>query len=178
MNRTKKIAIAAMLTAVGFLLTFINFPLLPQAPFLRYDPGDIAILLLTFLLGPVYGVMSTFIVALLQALLLSADGWFGGLMHFLATSMLLLPAGFLLWRKETPQRRVIGLTVGIFLMVGAMLILNDWLDPIFYGMPKDSVRALLPWIGLFNLFKGGMNVVFSLIVWHSVGAFWKRRKKS
>ena len=76
MKQTKKLTIAAMLSAVGVLLIFLNFPLVPQAGFLRYDPGDIPILILTFMLGPVYGVLSTVVVSVIQALFLSADGWF------------------------------------------------------------------------------------------------------
>ncbi|PWM39844.1 MAG: ECF transporter S component [Clostridiales bacterium] len=176
MKQTKKLTIAAMLSAVGVLLIFLNFPLVPQAGFLRYDPGDIPILILTFMLGPVYGVLSTVVVSVIQALFLSADGWFGGLMHVLATSALLLPVGLLTRKKETVRRRIAGLLIGVAAMVAVMLAFNYLLDPVFYKLPRAAVVDLLPWIGLFNLIKGGVNAALALLVWQGLGAVLKKIK--
>lgn len=175
MNNTKKLALSAMMTAVGVLLIFFNFPLIPQASFLRYDLGDIPILILTFALGPLYGFLSTVVVSVIQAMFLSADGWFGGLMHVLATSALLLPAGLLCRKQKTVKRRLLGLGLGVAAMVVMMVVFNWVLDPVFYGMPRSAVEGLLPWVALFNLIKAGLNAVLSFVLWQSLSVVLKKK---
>lgn len=167
--------LTAMLTAVAVILIFVNFSIFPQAAFLKYDFGDIPILIVTFAFGPLYGFISTVIVSVIQALFLSADGWFGGLMHIVATSALLVPAGlfYKFSRKKQDKdsnivfnRAVIaGLSLGCICMTVSMIAFNFFLDPIFYGMPQQAVVSLLPWIGLFNLIKSVANSVITLIIY-------------
>jgi riboflavin transporter FmnP len=49
----RKLAVLAMLVAIGVVLCFlIHVPLIPAASFLEYDPADIPILIGTFAFGP------------------------------------------------------------------------------------------------------------------------------
>ena len=65
-NRTHKLTVTAMLSAVAFLLMFIEFPIPALIPaFVKLDVSDLPELLAAFSLGPVYGVA----VALLKNLL-------------------------------------------------------------------------------------------------------------
>ena len=65
-SRTHKLTVTAMLSAVAFLLMFIEFPIPALIPaFVKLDVSDLPELLAAFSLGPVYGVA----VALLKNLL-------------------------------------------------------------------------------------------------------------
>ena len=94
-TKTRKLTTMALLSAPAVIMVaLIHFPLLPAAPFLEYDPADIAILIGTFLFGPVSGLALTAIVSVLQGLTVSAaSGPIGILMHFLATGAFSLTSG-------------------------------------------------------------------------------------
>ena len=67
-NRTHKLTVTAMLSAVAFLLMFIEFPIPALIPaFVKLDVSDLPELLAAFSLGPVYGVA--------VALLTEEQGW-------------------------------------------------------------------------------------------------------
>ncbi len=85
-NEVNKISRLAVLSALSILLMFlIRFPLIPAAPFLEYEPGDVPALIAAFLFGPGAGVIVTLVVSLVQALTVSAgSGWIGAIMHFVA----------------------------------------------------------------------------------------------
>lgn len=159
----------AMFTALSIVVTFFNFTILPQVPYLKYDAGDILILIVTFIFGPVYGIISTVITSLFQAMFLSADGWFGGLMHIISTSALILPAGLIYMHKKSRTRAIIGLMISCVAVTVAMLGFNYILSPMFYGMPREVVVISLPWIGLFNLIKSVINSTVTLLVYKHIG---------
>lgn len=170
----KRLTVTAMLTALSIVLTFFNFSLLPQVPYLKYDAGDILILIVTFAFGPLYGMLSTVVTAVFQALFLSADGWFGGLMHIISTGALIIPAGLIYAQNKTKSRAVIGLVVSCITVTVAMLTFNYVLTPIFYGMPREAVTVSLPWIGLFNLIKSVINSIITIIVYKHIGKLIKK----
>ena len=170
----KRLTVTAMLTALAVVLTLFNFSLLPQVPFLKYDAGDILILILTFIFGPVYSIISTVIVAAFQAMFLSADGWFGGLMHIISTTALILPAGFIYKYKKTRKSAAVGLSVSCVTVTVAMLCFNFLLSPVFYGMPREAVVGMLPWIGLFNFLKSLINSVVTMLVYKHIGNIIKK----
>ena len=56
-KKTHKLTVTAMLSAVAFLLMFIEFPIPALIPsFVKMDISDLPELLAAFSLGPVYGV--------------------------------------------------------------------------------------------------------------------------
>ena len=65
-SRTHKLTISAMLSGVAFLLMFIEFPIPALIPsFVKLDVSDLPELLAAFSLGPVYGIVVTFLKNLL-----------------------------------------------------------------------------------------------------------------
>ena len=83
-DRTVKLG---LLAAISILLVYlIHFPIFPAASYLEYDMADVPILIGTFLFGPLWGLLLTAVVSVLQWVLVSpASGWVGALMHFCAT---------------------------------------------------------------------------------------------
>ena len=57
-------------SALSIVLSYlIHFPLIPSAPFLLYDPGDVPILIMGLKFSPGIGVVMTAIVSVLFAVL-------------------------------------------------------------------------------------------------------------
>lgn len=60
-STTHNLTVAAMLSAVAFILMFIEFPIPMLIPsFVKMDFSDLPALLGAFALGPVYGVVISF----------------------------------------------------------------------------------------------------------------------
>ena len=60
-----RIAVIGVMSALAVAMAaLINFPIFPMVPFLRYDPADIPIIIVTFFFGPLYGIVMTAIVSI------------------------------------------------------------------------------------------------------------------
>lgn len=57
MFSAKRIALMAIFTALSFVVSMLEFPIFPQAEFLKLDFGNVFIMLIGFLLGPVEGMI-------------------------------------------------------------------------------------------------------------------------
>ena len=83
-SRTHKLTISAMLSGVAFLLMFIEFPIPALIPsFVKLDVSDLPELLAAFSLGPVYGIVVTFLKNLLFSVLHgTSSAYVGELFNF------------------------------------------------------------------------------------------------
>ena len=64
---------------------------------------------------------------------------------------------------------VVGLSMGTVVLVIVMLLWNYLITPIYQGVPRDVVAAMLPTVFLpFNLAKGGMNMAATLLLYKPV----------
>ena len=87
-DKTTKLCIMGMLSALSIVLVFlVRIPILPEAPYLEYDPADIPILISSYLYGPISGLAVTLIVCILQGITFSSgSGIIGIIMHFFASA--------------------------------------------------------------------------------------------
>ncbi|MBR5173767.1 MAG: ECF transporter S component, partial [Clostridia bacterium] len=70
---TRKLCGMAVLTALSIVLACtLHIPVLPSAPFLEYSPSDVPVLIASFMYGPVWGLVITAIVSIIQGLTVSA----------------------------------------------------------------------------------------------------------
>ena len=172
----RKLTISALLTALAILLTLINFPIIPAVAFLRFDFADIPLLIVTFSFGPIYGFISTILTAAFQATFLSADGWFGGLMHVLSTGSLILTAGLIYRHKKSKKSALIGLACGTAAMVIVMVAFNYFFDPFFYHLDVKVVVSLLPFIALFNFINAGVNSIITFVIYKYISKLIKMKE--
>ena len=134
-SRTKKMVTMAMMVAISVTLVYlIHFPIMPMVPFLEYDPADIPILIGTFAFGPLAGVALTAVTSLVQGLTVSAgSGFYGILMHIIATSALTTVAGTVYYTRKTKRTALIGLLLGMAVMAlflfAPRLLVALFLDP-------------------------------------------------
>ncbi|MEG2456586.1 MAG: ECF transporter S component [Clostridia bacterium] len=163
---TLKISVMAMLTGLSLVLVaLISFPIFPAAPFLKYDPADIPILICTFIFGPWAGLTVTFIVSMVQSLILG-DFPYGFLMHFIATGTMVVIAGLIYSHKKTFKNAVIGLGIGIVSWVIMMVIANLTITPFYTGAPREAIlKMVLPIIVPFNLIKAITNSLITVLLY-------------
>ena len=185
-NRTHKLTVTAMLSAVAFLLMFIEFPIPALIPsFVKMDISDLPELLAAFSLGPVYGVAVTFLKNLLFILIHgSSSAYVGELCNFLLGAVFSLTAGFLYQRKKSRRNALIGSIAGAALMAVVSVPLNYFVVyptyVVCYGLPLDAIigmyQAILPsadslikCLTIFNMpftfCKGMLDVLLCFLIY-------------
>ncbi|NLM52654.1 MAG: ECF transporter S component [Firmicutes bacterium] len=170
-RNTKHVVTLAMLAAVSVLLMYlVRFPIFPAAPFLEYDMADVPILIGTFLLGPISGLILTVVVSIIQAMTVSASsGWIGAVMHICATGGFVIAAGLIYGKFRTRKGAAAALITGSLIMTLLMIPLNLIFTVRFLGAPREVVVAMLvPTIIPFNLIKGFANSIITFAVYKSV----------
>jgi riboflavin transporter len=164
----------AILGAIAFVCMYFDFPLPFFPPFLKYDPSEVPALIATFAIGPAAGVAVEVLKALLIQMLRSGTvgGPFGVFMNLLAGVAMVAIAGRYYLVEHTKRGAVKALLFGVLAMTGVMIAANVLLTPIFFGIPRDQVVALvLPALLPFNLLKGLMSSAATFYVYKRVRVY-------
>ena len=171
-TRTRRLTVTAMLSAVAFLLMFLEFSLPMLIPsFVKLDVSDLPALLGSFALGPVYGVVIEVLKNLLHILLKgTTSAGIGELFNASMGSVFVLVAGLVYWKDHTRRGALIGSISGAAAMALASLPMNYFLVYPFYatlfgGMEAiiGAYQAILPNVdGLFQCLLI-FNVPFTLV---------------
>ena len=171
-TRTRHLTVTAMLSAVAFLLMFLEFSLPMLIPsFVKLDVSDLPALLGSFALGPVYGVVIEMLKNLLHILLKgTTSAGIGELFNASMGSVFVLVAGLVYWKDHTRRGALIGSIGGAAAMALASLPMNYFLVYPFYatlfgGMEAiiGAYQAILPNVdGLFQCLLI-FNVPFTLV---------------
>lgn len=154
---TKKIALAGLFTAASLVLSFIQIPIFPAAPYLMYDPSGIACLIAALAFGPRMGAAIA-IISWLPRVFLDP---FGALMGMLSTCSLVIPAA-LIYRAGTPSRSraLVGMVCGAILSVVLSCAMNLVVTPLYTAVSVADVAAMIvPILIPFNALKMVINVV-------------------
>ena len=138
---TRVLVTIALLCAISVLLTFVEFPLLPGVAWLSYDASFMPAMVCGFAYGPAAG-LACGVISVVAHGILFAD-FTGALMNFLV---------------------VIGYVLPAMAVLGNLVVTPAWL-----GVPVDAVVAMIvPILIPFNLAKGILNSVLTLIVYKAI----------
>ena len=173
---TRKLCGMAVLTALSIVLACtLHIPVLPTAPFLEYSPSDVPILIASFMYGPLWGLVITAIVSLIQGLTVSASsGWIGIAMNFLSTGVFVLSAGLIYKFKHDIKGATIGIVVGFVCGVATMILWNILITPLYMGVTREVVIAMIPTAFLpFNLLKYAGNGAMTFSLYKATGKLFK-----
>ncbi len=182
----KRLALMAVFVALSYVVSFLEIPLpLFGASFLKLDFGNVFILLLSFLLGPVEAVLVCLFKEALRCLT-SSSLCAGELANFIVTSAhLVLPSVIYLYRKNI-KTVLITLGGGCLIAVGAALLANRFIIfPVYaylfggsiFGMSVQEAFAAF-WLAvlLFNLIKTVAVSLLTLLLYKRLSNFLKRWK--
>lgn len=153
---TKKLALAALFTAASLILSFIQIPIFPAAPWLMYDPSGIVCLIAALAFGPKLGA-AVAIISWLPRVFLDP---FGAPMGMVSTCALIIPAALIYARSRTRAASVAGMVAGAVLSVAVTCALNLVVTPLYTAVTMmDVVTMILPILLPFNALKMTINVV-------------------
>ncbi len=164
---TKQLVTMALMCAIGAMLSFVEFPLVPAAPFLKYDASLVPAMVCGFAYGPAAGIAVGTIGAIIHGIML-AD-LTGCIMNILVVFGFILPAALVYKRSRTYKFAIAGLALGIAGALVMALIGNLTLTPLYMGVPLEAVvEMIIPILIPFNLVKGALNAVLTLVVYKSI----------
>ncbi len=165
-NNVKKLVLSTMLAAVAFILSFSKTPLIPAAPFLSYEPMDVAITIGGFLLGPMAAFVISLVAAAIEALTIGDTGIIGFFMNFLSSAGFACTAAYVYKKNRSVSGAVLGLLLGSVAMIAVMLLWNWLITPLYMGVSRPVVVSmLLPVFLPFNALKAGFNSALILLLY-------------
>ncbi len=165
----KTLVTMAMLCAIAFVAKLIS-NIFPQvAGFLSFDLKDVVIAIGGFILGPLQAALIAIVVSVIEMLTVSHTGPIGLVMNVLASCSFACVAAAVYHRKRTMKNAVTGLIAGVLCMTIIMLLWNWLITPLYMGVPREQVAAMLATVFLpFNLAKGGINATLTMILYKPV----------
>ena len=185
-DTTHNLTVAAMLSAVAFILMFIEFPIPMLIPaFIKMDFSDLPALLGAFALGPVYGVIISFMKNLLHIVIKgTSTACVGELSNFILGAIFSAVAGYLYKHHKSRKTAIIGAVAGAVAM-GVLSVPSNYFVVYpayvqFYHMPLEAIlgmyQAILPSADslikcliifnlLFTLVKGLLDAVLCMLIY-------------
>lgn len=181
MSSLRRMTQVAVLSTVGLcLMLIVEVPFFPSAPYLKYDAGDLPVLVGAFALGPASGAAIALMKNLLFALLRGTpETWLiGAPMNLLAGASFALVAGRLYAIRKTRTQAMVALALGglasTVVMLGANLLVLPVFLRVFIGAPGDVPTRLLVTVILpFNLLKSALNGVLVFVVYKRISPVLK-----
>ena len=184
----KGIAQIGVLSAIATVIMLFEIPLWFTPGFYKIDLSDIPILIGSFAIGPLAGVIMELIKNLLNLLLNgTTTGGIGEFANFLFGCSLVVPSAIIYKLGKTRKHAIVGLSVGTvcFIVVGCLM--NAFvLLPVYasvFHMPIDALVGMgtavnhaihnlntfvLFAVAPFNLLKGIIVSVVTLLVYKKV----------
>ena len=167
MNRTKKITLTAVLSALAFIS--VALCRIPVVLFLSYEPKDVIITLGGFILGPIAAVIISLVSSFLEMVTISSTGIIGFVMNVIQSCAYACTATLIYNKKHTVKNAIIGLVCAVIFMTVVMLVWNYCITPIYMKVDRSKVVPLLiPAILPFNILKGSVNMALILLVYKPI----------
>jgi len=165
-----------MFAAMSYMLMFtLQIPLIPAAPYLKYDPSDVPTILGGFVLGPVAAVIISGVKALLYLITKGESGPVGSIQNFLASASFAFTAAAIYRRKPGLLGAAIGMVAGALAMTVTMYFSNAWWALSAYGIPKEAHAGLLRTaVTPFNLARGGVSTLITIPAYIALKPVFKR----
>lgn len=157
-----RMAYMAVFTALAFVVTFLEFPIFPAAPFLKLDFANVFFLIEGFIFGPVEAVVSIVLKELL-CMAKSQSAGVGELANtIMSTAYIIVPSVVYRYKKGR-KTVVLTLIAACLLQMAAGLLANRFLLFPLYVQDgaAEYFSSLWPWVLLFNAIK---SVSISLVV--------------
>ncbi len=144
----RNMILMAMMAAIAMILMYLEFPIVFLAPgFYQLDFSEVPVLIGSFAMGPLAGVIIELMKILLHILLKgTSTAYVGEIGNFLVGCALILPASLIYRKKRTKKGAWLGMAVGTITLVMAGCLVNGY--------------VLLPWYAAnFFAAAGGMDAI-------------------
>jgi len=167
-----KVSLTGVFCALAFILTIV---LRFKVSFLSFDLKDMILSVIALMYGPIYGVASAGVVALLEFLSVSDTGVYGLIMNFISSATFTLVAGLIYKYKRTFKGAILAVSFSVFSVCIVMCLANILITPFYMGVNSREVIALIPTLLLpFNLCKSLINAAATIIIYKPIRNILKR----
>ena len=194
---TKNLVLMAMFSALAAVLMLWEFPIPFIAPnFYEIDLSEIPILVGSFIMGPVSGVIMEAIKIILKLLIKgTSTAYVGDFANFCIGVCLVVPASIIYQKHKTKKNAFIGMLVGTLFMAVAGVVLNYFVMIPFYvkafGMPLEAIIGAgakiqplvtnklsftIVCVEPFNIVKGIIVSLVTALIYKHISAFVKTIK--
>lgn len=193
-SATKRTTLIGMFTGISVILMLFEFPLGIFPEFYKIDISEVPVLLCSFLLGPLAGVLAELCKILLNLLINGTTSAFvGEFANFVIGSCLVIPASLIYMSKKSKKNAIVGLVIGSLVMTIAGGMLNAYLLLPFYaklfGMNLDAlvqmgtavnggIKNLTTFIFFavvpFNIIKGFVVTLITILIYKPVSVILKK----
>ena len=188
-SSVRYMSVTAMLSAVAFILMFLDFSVPFMPAFIKMDLSELPALIGAFSMGPVCDILICLIKNVLH-LFITTTGGVGELSNFLLGVAFVLPAGLIYRHKKSRRSALIGSLLGAVIMGVFSVVSNYFLVyPVYYNfMPEEavlgayqvivpSVKSILQCLVCFNMpftiVKGLFSVVITFLVYKHISPILK-----
>lgn len=158
----RKIACTAIMAALAVILMYLEFALPFMPPFLKFDFSEIPVLVASFALGPVYGV----IVELLKNLIhlpVTGTAGIGELSNFITGSIYVFTAGFLYTKNRTRGGAILGMGIATCVLALIAIPFNYFITlPLYGSVLHFSTEAI---VGMSSAVNSLITSKMTLIMW-------------
>ncbi len=158
MERIRQLTTAGVFSGLALALMFLEFPIFPQANFLKYDPSEIVVFVSTTAFSLKVGILVVIVKDILFYFLKSGD-LIGIVMNMVAGIVFAIFTYSFFKRFE----KIGGILVASIVTL-AMVALNAVVVPLYFKAPFELFLKFLPFIIAFNLIKFSVNYYIGLIV--------------
>lgn len=183
------LTVTAMLSAVAYILMFLDFSVPFMPAFIKMDLSELPALIGSFAMGPVCGIVVCLIKNVLH-LFITTTGGVGELSNFILGVTFVLPAGLIYRHKKSRKSALIGSLAGAVVMGVFSIISNYYLVyPVYYNfMPEETVlnayQAIIPSMKSilqslvcfnmpFTIIKGLFSVVITFLIYKHISPILK-----
>lgn len=191
----RRVAYVGIFAAIAAVLMYLEFPL-PFAPaFYEIDFSEVPVLICSFSMGPVAGVVCEFLKVVLKLFLKGTSTAFvGDLANFVVGCSLVLPASVVYFANKTKKGAIIGMAVGTACITLIGSLFNAvYLIPTFsvlFGRPLEDIigmgTAINPAItsvntmvlfavAPFNLLKGVVDSIITFLLYKHIERLLRMR---
>ena len=142
-SRTRKITAAAIFTALAVVLMYLEIPLPLMPPFLKFDFSEVPVLVGSFALGPVYGIVIELLKNLIHLPVTGTMG-IGEVSNFITGSIYVFTAGMVYQRLRTRKGAVMGMLSATLLLALVAAPFNYFVTlPLYGSVLNFSTEAIV-----------------------------------
>lgn len=161
----RRMIMISIFAALSFILMMIfNIPIIPAAPYLKYEPSGGIVLICGLLFGPIAALECAGIKSVLY-LLMTGD-IFGTASDFIATAIFAVLTVYLINKKT--NGKILGFIfcciLGSVVTTAVMIPLNYLILWLEFAMPAAAVTASLVYVIPYNILKTLCNGLIGFVL--------------
>ena len=191
----RRITVTAILTAMAFILMYLEVPLPFMPPFLKFDFSEVPVLVGAFALGPVWGIVIELFKNLIH-LPFTATAGIGELSNFVTGSIFVGFSGLVYLKLHTRKGAAASMAIGTLTLAVIAVPINAFITLPLYGsvmnfsteaivgmsaavnpLIKDKMTLLFFAFVPFNLFKGIVVSAITFFVYKPVSKLIHRTRE-